>query len=211
MMPDFERWLEGRFNRDFAAVQARPRPAPRYRGAGSRIAGLRLALPLAAVLLGGACGVVAASGQRSPQALGEYVGQQARQYTLQLAGLVAELAHQAPANRGRVEVGQAIPSAVTPAATPPPSAQSVAPRGAAPPSAAPRSASAPRPAGLSPAPAGQPAPALAGSSPPSNGAQATAPPPDQTVQQQPAQSAQTTQQQSQGGFPAPLPSGSFSR
>ncbi|QOG19645.1 hypothetical protein [Bradyrhizobium sp. SEMIA] len=39
----------------------------------------------------------------------------------------------------------------------------------------------------------------------------TAPPPDQTVQQQPAQSAQTTQQQSQGGFPAPLPSGSFSR
>ncbi|WFU69095.1 hypothetical protein [Bradyrhizobium sp. CB2312] len=39
----------------------------------------------------------------------------------------------------------------------------------------------------------------------------TAPPPDQPVQQQPAQSAQTTQQQSQGAFPAPLPSGSFSR
>ena len=39
----------------------------------------------------------------------------------------------------------------------------------------------------------------------------TAPPPDQPVQQQPAQSAQTTQQQTQGGFPAPLPSGSFSR
>ncbi|WP_342730624.1 hypothetical protein [Bradyrhizobium sp. B117] len=38
----------------------------------------------------------------------------------------------------------------------------------------------------------------------------TAPPPDQPVQQQPAQSAQTTQQ-SQGAFPAPLPSGSFSR
>lgn len=37
----------------------------------------------------------------------------------------------------------------------------------------------------------------------------TAPPPDQPVQQQPAQSAQTTQ--SQGAFPAPLPSGSFSR
>jgi hypothetical protein len=34
----------------------------------------------------------------------------------------------------------------------------------------------------------------------------TAPPPDQ-----PAQPTQTTQQQSQGGFPAPLPSGSFSR
>ncbi|MCP3368940.1 hypothetical protein [Bradyrhizobium cajani] len=37
----------------------------------------------------------------------------------------------------------------------------------------------------------------------------TAPPPDQPVQQ--AQPTQTTQQQSQGGFPAPLPSGSFSR
>jgi hypothetical protein len=37
----------------------------------------------------------------------------------------------------------------------------------------------------------------------------TAPPPDQ---QQPAQSAQTTQQQqTQGAFPAPMPSGSFSR
>jgi len=38
---------------------------------------------------------------------------------------------------------------------------------------------------------------------------ATAPPPDQPVQQ--AQPTQTTQQQSQGAFPAPLPSGSFSR
>ncbi|WP_426425673.1 hypothetical protein [Bradyrhizobium genosp. A] len=39
----------------------------------------------------------------------------------------------------------------------------------------------------------------------------TAPPPDQTAQQ-PAQSAQTTQpQQTQGAFPAPMPSGSFSR
>lgn len=38
----------------------------------------------------------------------------------------------------------------------------------------------------------------------------TAPPPDQPVQQQ-AQPTQTTQQQSQGAFPAPLPSGSFSR
>lgn len=39
----------------------------------------------------------------------------------------------------------------------------------------------------------------------------TAPPPDQTAQP-PAQSAQTTQQQqTQGAFPAPLPSGSFSR
>jgi hypothetical protein len=37
----------------------------------------------------------------------------------------------------------------------------------------------------------------------------TAPPPDQQVQQ--AQPTQTTQQQSQGAFPAPLPSGSFSR
>ncbi|MCK1619863.1 hypothetical protein IVA96_25455 [Bradyrhizobium sp. 159] len=37
----------------------------------------------------------------------------------------------------------------------------------------------------------------------------TAPPPDQPVQQ--AQPTQTTQQQSQGAFPAPLPSGSFSR
>ncbi|TFV49790.1 hypothetical protein [Bradyrhizobium niftali] len=38
----------------------------------------------------------------------------------------------------------------------------------------------------------------------------TVPPPDQPVQQ--AQPTQTTQQQSQqGGFPAPLPSGSFSR
>lgn len=37
----------------------------------------------------------------------------------------------------------------------------------------------------------------------------TAPPPDQPVQQ--AQPTQTTQQQTQGGFPAPLPSGSFSR
>ncbi|MFT4117275.1 hypothetical protein [Bradyrhizobium sp.] len=41
----------------------------------------------------------------------------------------------------------------------------------------------------------------------------TAPPPDQSAQTaQPAQSAQTTQQQqSPGAFPAPLPSGSFSR
>lgn len=39
----------------------------------------------------------------------------------------------------------------------------------------------------------------------------TAPPPDQPAQQ-PDQSAQTTQpQQSQGAFPAPMPSGSFSR
>lgn len=39
----------------------------------------------------------------------------------------------------------------------------------------------------------------------------TAPPPDQTGQP-PAQSAQTTQQQqTQGAFPAPMPSGSFSR
>ncbi|WP_454648408.1 hypothetical protein [Bradyrhizobium liaoningense] len=37
----------------------------------------------------------------------------------------------------------------------------------------------------------------------------TAPPPDQPVQQ--AQPAQATQQQSQSAFPAPLPSGSFSR
>jgi hypothetical protein len=37
----------------------------------------------------------------------------------------------------------------------------------------------------------------------------TAPPPDQPVQQ--AQPTQTTQQQSQGAFPAPMPSGSFSR
>jgi len=37
----------------------------------------------------------------------------------------------------------------------------------------------------------------------------TAPPPDQPVQQ--PQPTQTTQQQSQGAFPAPLPSGSFSR
>lgn len=40
----------------------------------------------------------------------------------------------------------------------------------------------------------------------------TAPPPDQQSAQQPAQPAQTTQQQqTQGAFPAPLPSGSFSR
>ncbi|MBR0776169.1 hypothetical protein JQ625_15130 [Bradyrhizobium diazoefficiens] len=40
----------------------------------------------------------------------------------------------------------------------------------------------------------------------------TAPPPDQPVQQQPAQPVQTTQQQqSPAPFPAPLPSGSFSR
>ncbi|MGY4621258.1 hypothetical protein ACVWZ4_006485 [Bradyrhizobium sp. USDA 4472] len=40
----------------------------------------------------------------------------------------------------------------------------------------------------------------------------TAPPPDQQSAQQPAQPAQTTQQpQSQGAFPAPMPSGSFSR
>ena len=40
----------------------------------------------------------------------------------------------------------------------------------------------------------------------------TAPPPDQPVQQaQPAQPAQPAQQQSQSAFPAPLPSGSFSR
>jgi len=37
----------------------------------------------------------------------------------------------------------------------------------------------------------------------------TAPPPDQPVQQ--AQPTQTTQQQSQGAFPAPMLSGSFSR
>jgi hypothetical protein len=37
----------------------------------------------------------------------------------------------------------------------------------------------------------------------------TAPPPDQPTQQ--AQPTQTTQQQSQGAFPAPMPSGSFSR
>ncbi|RXT41999.1 hypothetical protein [Bradyrhizobium betae] len=37
----------------------------------------------------------------------------------------------------------------------------------------------------------------------------TAPPPYQSVQQ--AQPTQTTQQQSQGAFPAPMPSGSFSR
>lgn len=37
----------------------------------------------------------------------------------------------------------------------------------------------------------------------------TAPPPDQPAQQ--AQPTQATQQQSQGGFPAPLPSGTFSR
>ncbi|MCP3399355.1 hypothetical protein [Bradyrhizobium sp. CCGB20] len=37
----------------------------------------------------------------------------------------------------------------------------------------------------------------------------TAPPPDQPVQQ--TQPTQTTQQQSQGAFPAPMPSGSFSR
>ena len=40
----------------------------------------------------------------------------------------------------------------------------------------------------------------------------TAPPPDQQSAQQPAQPAQTTQQQqTQGAFPAPMPSGSFSR
>ncbi|MDN3279008.1 hypothetical protein QWJ07_32425 [Frankia sp. RB7] len=40
----------------------------------------------------------------------------------------------------------------------------------------------------------------------------TAPPPDEQSAQQPAQSVQTTQQQqSQGAFPAPMPSGSFSR
>lgn len=40
----------------------------------------------------------------------------------------------------------------------------------------------------------------------------TAPPPDQQPAQQPAQSAPTTQQQqTQGAFPAPMPSGSFSR
>jgi hypothetical protein len=41
----------------------------------------------------------------------------------------------------------------------------------------------------------------------------TAPPPDQQATQQPAQPAQTTQQQqtTQGAFPAPMPSGSFSR
>jgi hypothetical protein len=37
----------------------------------------------------------------------------------------------------------------------------------------------------------------------------TAPPPDQTAQ--PAQPTQATQQQSPPPFPAPLPSGSFSR
>ena len=37
----------------------------------------------------------------------------------------------------------------------------------------------------------------------------TAPPPDQPVQQ--AQPTQTTQQQTQGAFPAPLPSGGFTR
>ena len=40
----------------------------------------------------------------------------------------------------------------------------------------------------------------------------TAPPPDQQATQQPAQPVQTTpQQQTQGAFPAPMPSGSFSR
>jgi len=41
----------------------------------------------------------------------------------------------------------------------------------------------------------------------------TAPPPDQQSAQQPAQPAQQTtqQQQTQGAFPAPMPSGSFSR
>ena len=40
----------------------------------------------------------------------------------------------------------------------------------------------------------------------------TAPPPDQQSAQQPAQPAQTApQQQTQGAFPAPMPSGSFSR
>ncbi len=40
----------------------------------------------------------------------------------------------------------------------------------------------------------------------------TAPPPDQQPAQQAAQPAQTTQQQqTQGAFPAPMPSGSFSR
>ncbi|MBH5396850.1 hypothetical protein HZZ13_03455 [Bradyrhizobium sp. CNPSo 4010] len=40
----------------------------------------------------------------------------------------------------------------------------------------------------------------------------TAPPPDQPAQQaQPTQPAQAPQQQSQSAFPAPLPSGSFSR
>ncbi|SFJ49242.1 hypothetical protein [Bradyrhizobium sp. Gha] len=40
----------------------------------------------------------------------------------------------------------------------------------------------------------------------------TAPPPDQQSAQQPVQPAQTTQQpQTQGAFPAPMPSGSFSR
>ncbi len=40
----------------------------------------------------------------------------------------------------------------------------------------------------------------------------TAPPPDQQSAQQAAQPAQTTpQQQTQGAFPAPMPSGSFSR
>ncbi|MCG2666275.1 hypothetical protein ACFPFP_04945 [Bradyrhizobium sp. GCM10023182] len=41
----------------------------------------------------------------------------------------------------------------------------------------------------------------------------TAPPPDQQSTQQPAQPAQQTtqQQQTQGAFPAPMPSGSFSR
>jgi hypothetical protein len=43
----------------------------------------------------------------------------------------------------------------------------------------------------------------------------TAPPPDQSAQPtqptQTTQQSQTTQQQSQGAFPAPLPSGSFSR
>jgi hypothetical protein len=39
----------------------------------------------------------------------------------------------------------------------------------------------------------------------------TAPPPDQDQTAQPAQSTQATQQQSQGAFPAPMPSGSFTR
>jgi hypothetical protein len=39
----------------------------------------------------------------------------------------------------------------------------------------------------------------------------TAPPPDQDQTAQPAQATQTTQQQQQGAFPAPLPSGSFTR
>lgn len=74
-----------------------------------------------------------------------------------------------------------------------------------------------QPAATAAAPAGEaqpeaaPAPAAA---PPKHKIvrkRTTAPPPDEPAQQ-PAQSTQTTQQQqTQGAFPAPMPSGSFSR